>query len=256
MFGHASLFSAPQLLPFLLAALGGLVFAAAPGPLNVATVQRTVERGFLAGACVQVGALVGEGSYALVAAAGVGIVAMSASIQAALGIAATALLGFMGWSALQSGISSLRRPGQGDGRAVTDTGSRLDNVDTSAAGCARRGGWGQYLRTGAVVSFLNPYIFGFWISAGTSTLRQYRGNEALYLSGFFLSVLVWAVALPALVSIFRPVGNVGNGRILSCISMVSGLLLLGFGLKLGISLLPAVPDLGAAIRNLAAVVLV
>jgi threonine/homoserine/homoserine lactone efflux protein len=203
-----------------------------------------MEKGFLAGACVQVGALVGEGSYALLAASGVGVVAMAASIQVALGIAATALLGYMGWSALQAGVSSLRWPAQNDRRATTDTQTRLDN---NPAGGVRHGGWGRYLRTGAVISFVNPFIFAFWLSAGTSMLRQYRGSEALYLSGFFLSVVLWAVALPALVSIFR---LVRSGRVMSCISVVSGLMLLGFGLKLGISLLPSVPDLGVVLRNM------
>jgi len=253
MSGHTGLLSAPQLLPFVLAALGGLVYAAAPGPLNITTIQRTVERGFLAGACVQLGALVGQGSYALLAASGVGIVATSASIQVALGIGATALLGYLGWSALHEGVAALVRPGQRGGHAATDARSRLDD---STAESGRRGGLGRCLRTGAAISFANPYIFGFWLSVGTSTLHRYRGSEALYLSGFFLSVLVWGVVLPALVSFLRPVrnaGNGGNGRILSCISVVSGLLLLGFGLKLGISLLPTGLDLADALHRMAVV---
>src|SRR5260221_8165617 len=150
MSGHTSMLSAPPLLQFLLAALSGLVFAAAPGPLNVTTIQRTVERGFLAGACVQLGALVGEVSYALLATSGVGIVAKSASVQATLGIAGTALLGYMGWSALHEGVASLSRPGQSDAHAATRARSRPDN---RTVGSGMRDGWGRYLRTGAVLSF-------------------------------------------------------------------------------------------------------
>ncbi len=190
----------------------------------------------------------GEVSYALLAASGVGIVAKSASVQATLGIAGTALLGYMGWSALHEGVASLSRPGQSDAHAATRARSRPDN---RTVGSGMRGGWGQCLRTGAVISFANPYIFGFWLSVGSSTLRQYRGREALYLGGFFLSVLLWAAVLPALVGFLRPVGTVGNGRIMSWISVVSGLLLLGFGLKLGVSLFPTGLDLGVALRSMA-----
>jgi hypothetical protein len=128
-------------------------------------------------------------------------------------------------------------------RATTDTASNLDNDST-----ARRMGWAHCLRTIAVMGFASPYVFGLWLSLGTSPLRRYRGSEAQYLTWFFLSLAIWAVAFPVVVSAFRPVGN---GPIMSCVSVMAGLLLLGLGLNTGIDLPSTVPALGAALYTVA-----
>jgi threonine/homoserine/homoserine lactone efflux protein len=58
----------------------------------------------------------------------------------------------------------------------------------------------------------------------------------LFLSGFFLSVLAWAMALPTAIAVAH---GMLQGRGQAWVSSTCGLVLIGFGCMLGRALLPA-----------------
>jgi chemosensory pili system protein ChpE len=68
----------------------GLLFNAAPGPVFAATVQVGVRGGFKPALAVQLGSIVGDGLWAVLGLAGVGVLLQQTTLQFAIGSAGVA----------------------------------------------------------------------------------------------------------------------------------------------------------------------
>lgn len=86
---------------FLKGALLGIIITAPPGPIGTLCINRTLERGFWAGAALGLGTALGDASYALVAVGGLAIFAnVLASIAMPLAFGGGLLLIWLGYRSL------------------------------------------------------------------------------------------------------------------------------------------------------------
>ena len=201
----------------MLGALIGLIYAASPGPVNIETVRRGVMGGFRLGFSTQIGSVFGGLFYALLALWGARLVSAHSTASVLLGLGGAGLLLYLGWSSLRAGWRG--KPGS----VAAPRGAKrvLPSIHASF--------W-----AGLAISVMNPYAVAFWLSIGGSALQQFQHHEALFLVGFFLSVLAWALALPGLVGRWR--AAMGD-RLSRWISSGCGLALMAFAVGLGSSTL-------------------
>src|ERR1700712_289437 len=88
---------------FLKGALLGIIITAPPGPIGTLCINRTLERGFWAGAALGLGTALGDASYALVAVGGLAIFAnVLASIAIPLAFGGGILLMWLGYRSLSA----------------------------------------------------------------------------------------------------------------------------------------------------------
>jgi chemosensory pili system protein ChpE len=85
-----------------LAIMLGLVYVASPGTVNIETLRRSLTGGFRVALALQLGSLIGDLFWAILALAGVGLLLTHAAAHTLLSIASTVLLLYLGYSALHS----------------------------------------------------------------------------------------------------------------------------------------------------------
>ena len=167
----------------------GLLFNAAPGPVFAATVQVGVRGGFKPALAVQLGSIVGDGVWAVLGLAGVGVLLQLQGLRLGLGAAGVAYLLWLAW---------------GSWRA-----SREEFViGAPAAPADTRRAW----RSGIALSLTNPQNIGYWAAIGSALAalgieQPALTDYAVYFLGFMLSSVVWAFVFAALVE--RVLGGAG-----------------------------------------------
>jgi L-lysine exporter family protein LysE/ArgO len=85
------------------------------------------------------------------------------------------------------------------------------------------------------MSITNPLTILFWLGIYGSVLAETastygKGELFLYSSAIFIGLLIWDITMAAISSSFR---NYLNVRILTFISIFSGLVLVAFGIYFG-----------------------
>jgi chemosensory pili system protein ChpE len=167
----------------------GLVFNAAPGPVFAETVRQGVRSGFRSALAVQIGSLAGDGVWAALGLAGVGLLVQLESLRVPIGIAGVAYLLWLAWEAW---------------RAST----REFTVRVTGEGGHRR----NALRSGVLLSLTNPQNVAYWAAMG-SALGAVGVHQATvfdytaFFVGFMLSSIVWAFLFAAFVG--RVLGRAG-----------------------------------------------
>jgi threonine/homoserine/homoserine lactone efflux protein len=199
-----------------LAIMLGLAYVASPGPVNIETLRRGLAGGFRVALALQLGSLIGDLFWAGLALAGAGLLLTHAAAQTILGIAGTALLLYLGCSALRSWRVIAAAAG-----VVADTASQAQPVAQSP----RRMVW-----TGAAIATANPFGPAFWLSIGGAIGGSAQQHPVTFLGGFFLGALLAALGIALLVGI-------GHARITPRLVRLAtsgcGLALIGCGLMVG-----------------------
>ncbi len=156
----------------------GVAFAAPPGAVTAETFRRGVRGGFPLAFGVQLGSLIGDATYALLAFAGLAVVAQNAFLQIALGAVGAMFLLYLAWTSFQSAVIP------------------VPVVEKSELGAERRGAF----LSGLALSLTNPWAIAFWLSLGgalvsmglvTASARQI----ALFFASFMLGSGLWALFL-------------------------------------------------------------
>jgi threonine/homoserine/homoserine lactone efflux protein len=212
------------------AGLVGLLYCAAPGPVNVETLRRGLRGGLWGALGVQLGSLLGEAVYALVALAGLEILAHTAAFHLLLGLVGTAFLVTLGWSSLRQGWhgEAVGAPYQGGASPRSERLRQPRGPWRRRGGALRRGAL-----FGAAISLASPFGVAFWLSVGGTVLQQARADAAPVIAGFVLGSLLWAIGLPALLGLARPATGRHADATYRVVSALCGLALIGFGLALG-----------------------
>lgn len=158
----------------------GLLFNAAPGPVFAATVQVGVRGGFKPALAVQLGSIVGDGVWAVLGLAGVGVLLQLEALRLVLGAGGVAYLLWLAWQSWRA--------------------SREEVVVASAAPAETRRAW----RSGVMLSLTNPQNLAYWAAIGSALGAlgigaPTLGDYAAYFAGFMLSSVVWAFLFAALV---------------------------------------------------------
>jgi threonine/homoserine/homoserine lactone efflux protein len=194
----------------ILAAVGlGLAYSAAPGAVNTESLRRGLERGFRPALLVQVGALLGDLAWAVLALVGIGLFLQDRSIQAILGVAGACFLLRLGWNALQQAWRG-GLPG--------------------AHGQVSRGDFA----TGIFFSLANPFGLAFWSGVGggmavTGGAEPGLQEGLIFLTGFIGGAAIWCLLAASAVGWGRQL--IGPGLV-RWIGALSGLALGYFGLRL------------------------
>jgi threonine/homoserine/homoserine lactone efflux protein len=185
----------------------GLAYAATPGVVNTECLRRGVAHGFRQAFSVQLGALVGDGLWAVLALGGVAALAQGKSIGIALGAIGSIFLCRLAFGALRSAWIG-QRP--------------------TAARAARGGAvW-----TGVVFGLANPAGLAFWAGIGGGTLAVREVNVTVYglfLVAFLVGALCWSFGFSALVAWGR---RFASPRLFRAIDAVCGAVLGFFGVRL------------------------
>jgi chemosensory pili system protein ChpE len=176
----------------MVAALGimlGLAYVVAPGPVNIETLRRGLTGGIRVALALQLGSIIGDLFWALLAMAGTGLLLSHTGVQMALGITGTALLVYLGWSALRSWptISAVACP---VGRAATHA--------PLIAPTTRRTLW-----TGIALATANPFGPAFWVSLNGVLGHSPQHHTAAFFGGFFLGSLLASLGIALLAGTWR-----------------------------------------------------
>ncbi|MEO3947608.1 LysE family transporter [Gorillibacterium sp. CAU 1737] len=189
----------------------GLSLAAPIGPINAAQMDRGLRKGFLHAWLVGVGAMLADGIFMLLVYFGVIHFLSIPFMQTFLWLFGFFILTYIG-------VESFRSVGK-------LTSSTDDNKDSLL----------KSFTAGFLMSLLNPLSILFWLgiygSVLTDMVKTYDAQGVLlYSSAIMTGILVWDVSMALLSSSFR---RMLTPRLLSLLSIVSGLSLIGFGLYFG-----------------------
>lgn len=194
----------------------GIAFAAPPGIVTAETFRRGVARGFPAALAVQLGSLIGDAAYCLLALAGVAVLVQNPIAQRALGIVSVLFLMYL---AVTGVITEFKTPP-----------SPVHHVTRSPAHQRN-----SFL-TGMFLSLTNPWAIGFWLSLG-GTLASFGAMEsgnsmALFFASFFGACLAYAFVMAFVIGITHKAipPRVSKWISLAC-SVVIGMLGIGVAVQ-------------------------
>jgi len=199
----------------LLVAAGlGLAYGSAPGAVNAETIRRGVSRGFRPAFLVQVGSLLGDVGWAVLALAGLAVLLRDTTLRATLGVGGALLLLWFAWSALRGAATASGEP----------------ETDDQAA---RVRGLGS-LGTGVLLSVANPFGPVFWLGVGgglaaNGVLDQGLGGSVAFIGAFTVGVLVWALGVSSLLGFAR---RWATPRLFRVVDVACGLAFGWFGIRL------------------------
>ena len=170
----------------------GMVFNAAPGPIFAESIRRSLTGGFDAALRVQIGALVGDTTWAVLGLVGVGILLQADILKVPVGLASAGYLGWLAWDSWSEAAKVNRATRLSDGLNPAPT-NKDSNNDTGSVTVTDSAG---AFRSGMVLSLSNPQNITFWaalgsafgslgISAPTST------DYTVFFTGFMAASIVW-----------------------------------------------------------------
>lgn len=186
----------------------GVAYAALPGVVNTEAFRRGIRSGFGGAAAIQIGALLGDAAWAIVALTGAALLLQNDLIALALGLVGAGFLFHLARTAL---VSAVQGPAKEAGAVRTGSG----------------------LLTGIIFSLANPAGLAFWTGIGGGMVSLSSGysldRAALFLLGFTAGALVWGVGMAALVAWGR---RFATPRVFRVIDALCGVALGYFGLRL------------------------
>jgi threonine/homoserine/homoserine lactone efflux protein len=168
----------PNAFIFLATAAGfGLAYAAAPGAVNTEAIRRGLARGARSTMLVELGSLIGDSLWMLLALTGVSLLADQLAAQLVIALASGCFLLRMAWNALHDAWLA-RQP---------------EAQSTSIRG---RGDFA----TGAFFGLANPVGLAFWSGLGSSAVALGATGWGLlyFFAGFFVGACVWCFGLSTL----------------------------------------------------------
>jgi threonine/homoserine/homoserine lactone efflux protein len=191
----------------------GIAFAAPPGAVTAETFRRGARGGFVLALGVQLGSLVGDATYALLALAGLAALVQNPALQAAVGAFGAMFLMYLAWSSFQT--------------------ARLQTVSLDPSpDRSEEGGAASAFLSGMAISLANPWAIAFWLSLGGALVSLGIANAdaahiAIFFASFMFGAAAWSFALAVIVGrmrgLMRPI-------VFRIVSVVCGLALGVFGL--------------------------
>lgn len=163
----------------LATALAGAViaisFSAPPGPVAMETIRRGIRGGFGPALRVQLGSVIGDAMWCLIAILGLAPWVHVAWVRGALAVAGVGLLIYLGVCGIRDAFK------QSSAHAV--------EASTSANGA---------FRSGMAISMANPMAVGYWLSVSaslvaTGVVGASTSQTLLFIVGFLIGTLAWAL---------------------------------------------------------------
>jgi len=198
-----------MLILFLAAVVLSLIFCATPGAVNTQALRVGVTGGFRRAFGVEMGSIVGDMSWAVIALIGLAVVWDNSAARVVLGIVGGAFLLYLAYQ----GFMDFRNKEIAEGEVPKG------HTD---------------LITGVIMSFANPFQIPFWIGIGSSSIAVIMSEPkpldfVVFYVGYFVGAVIWGTAYSALI---------GHGRryvtpkLFRTLSLICAAVLLYFALNL------------------------
>jgi chemosensory pili system protein ChpE len=158
----------------------GIVFSAPPGVITTEALRRGLKGGFWPAFLVELGSLVGDAAWGILALSGGAFLFQKVLLRVSLGLAGSLFLVYLA-------IHSFR-----------DMRSKFHAVEQATS---KRG----HFSSGMLLSLGNPFQVAFWLGVGSSTISTQVtdpqiGHYLLFLAFFMLGALAWCFFLAGLVA--------------------------------------------------------
>ncbi len=191
----------------------GLSLSAPMGPINAAQLDKGIRFGFIHAWLVGVGGMVADGVFMLLIYFGIAQFIDTPFIKTFLW-----LFGFFVLS--YTGIESIIKSG-----SYTNKGTKHANESK-----------GKAFRTGFLMAISNPMSILFWLGIYGSILAEtsssYETEQVLlYSMGIFLGITLWDLTMAGVATGAK---QIVKPRVLRGISILSGVVLIGFGVYFGV----------------------
>ena len=192
-----------------------IAFCAPPGVITAETVRRGAARGFIPALFVQLGSLVGDTTWAIIALTGLAFVVQNNLAKVILSLVGILLMLKLAWDAIQD--------------------ARHGKELTTAAHDSHRGDF----TNGAFLSLGNPMNIVFWTGLGTTVFASISGRPqpadfAIFFAGFLGGAVLWCFIMAGLVAWGRKFVTPTFFRL---VNLACGLALGFFAVQLGLKLL-------------------
>ena len=200
---------------FFLSFILAIAFCAPPGVITAETVRRGAARGFVPALFVQLGSLVGDTTWALIALTGLAFIVQNNLAKIILSMIGVLLMLRLAWGAIQDA-----RHGK--------------ELDTSVSTSSR----GDFANC-AFLSLGNPMNIVFWTGLGTTVFASISGQPrpadfAIFFAGFLGGAVLWCFLIAALVAWGR---RFVTPTFFRWVNFGCGIALGLFALQLGLNLL-------------------
>lgn len=200
---------------FLSSFILAIAFCAPPGVITAETVRRGAARGFIPALFVQLGSLVGDTTWAIIALTGLAVIVQNNIAKIVLSLIGILLMLKLAWDAIQ------------DARHAKE----LDMTKS----ISQRGDF----TNGAFLSLGNPMNIVFWTGLGTTVFASISGRPqpadfAIFFAGFLGGAILWCFVMAGLVAWGRKFVTPAFFR---WVNFACGIALGFFALQLGLNLL-------------------
>ncbi|MEA5504477.1 LysE family transporter [Halotia wernerae UHCC 0503] len=156
----------------------GFAYNATPGAINTESLRRGLEQGFWPALFVQLGALIGDTTWAIIALTSTTFIVQNRAVRLLLGVAGTFLLFWLAKNALSEAWSH----GTPQGKEPSTQGSFC---------------------TGVFFSLASPIAIPFWLSMSNGLAARPNVPQSqsfvIFLSGFVLGALLWCLCIATLI---------------------------------------------------------
>jgi len=190
-------------------------FCAPPGIITAETVRRGTARGFVSALYVQLGSLVGDTTWAIIALSGLAFLIQNDVAKTILSLIGIVLMLKLAWDAFKDARS---------GKGLDVSGSLSTRGDFAS---------------GAFLSLGNPLNIVFWTGLGTTVFASISGGPqpihfAVFFMGFLAGAILWCFIMAGLVAWGKQwmTQNFFQG-----VNLICGITLVYFAFQLGLQIL-------------------
>lgn len=189
----------------------GIVFCAPPGAVLAEALRRGLDRGFNGALLTELGSLVGDATWGVLALSGVAYLTVYRPAATALGALGVALLFWLAW------------------RALREAWAGALPHEASVEAQASRGDFAA----GAALSLSNPQNITFWLGVGGGAIAalgpQRQPVLAVFFTGFMSACVVWCFLMAAIIAWGR---RFLSGGFYRWVNFACGVAMVYFGVRL------------------------
>jgi threonine/homoserine/homoserine lactone efflux protein len=158
-----------------------IAFCAPPGVVTAETVRRGAARGFFPALFVQLGSLVGDTTWAIIALTGLAFIVQNNIAKIVLSLIGILLMLKLAWGAIQDAR---------EGKELVTNSSLTQRGDFT---------------NGAFLSLGNPMNIVFWTGLGTTVFSSISGKPqpvdfAIFFAGFLSGAVLWCFIMAGVVA--------------------------------------------------------
>ncbi len=194
---------------FLAAVILSLIFCATPGAVNTQALRVGVTGGFRRAFGVEMGSIVGDMSWAVIALAGLAVIWDNLTARIFLAMIGAAFLIYLAYQ----GFQDARK------KEISEVNAPKGHTD---------------FVTGVIMSFANPFQIPFWIGIGSSSIAVIMSDPGLtdfvvFYLGYLVGAIIWGTAYSALVGYGK---RYITPKLFRALSVICALVLLFFAFNL------------------------